>query len=117
MKAELAELLQRLPGKSTPKWPQGERFAVAFTHGTMLVEAYAPAGHDPQTPHVQDELYIVAAGNGEFIADGVRHAFGPGTVLFVAAGTEHRFENFSPDFATWAIFWGPPGGEKPTGPG
>jgi len=32
-------------------------------------------------------------------------------MLFVPAGVEHRFENFSDDFATWVIFYGPEGGE------
>jgi uncharacterized protein YjlB len=33
-------------------------------------------------------------------------------VLFVPAGTTHRFEDFSADFATWVVFWGPQGGER-----
>ena len=32
-------------------------------------------------------------------------------LLFVKAGHEHRFENFTDDFATWVIFYGPDGGE------
>jgi hypothetical protein len=24
----------------------------------------------------------------------------------------HRFEEFSADFATWVMFWGPKGGER-----
>jgi hypothetical protein len=32
-------------------------------------------------------------------------------VFFVPAGVAHRFERFSPDFATWVVFWGPHGGE------
>lgn len=28
------------------------------------------------------------------------------------AGTEHAFADFSDDFATWVIFWGPEGGQK-----
>jgi hypothetical protein len=43
---------------------------------------------------------------------GERHRFIAGTTFFVPAGAEHRFENFSPDFATWVVFWGPKGGEK-----
>lgn len=35
-----------------------------------------------------------------------------GDVLFAPAGIEHRFENFSDDFVTWVIFYGPVGGEK-----
>jgi hypothetical protein len=30
----------------------------------------------------------------------------------VPAGVEHRFEEFSGDFGTWVIFYGPEGGEK-----
>jgi mannose-6-phosphate isomerase-like protein (cupin superfamily) len=37
--------------------------------------------------------------------------FVPGDVLFVPAGKHHRFVEFTPDLITWAIFWGPPGGE------
>lgn len=111
MKADLADLLARLPGKVTPQWPGGERFVRALAHGTMAVEVYAPVGRDPQTPHAQDELYIVQAGRGELVVGGQRHACGPGTVLFVPAGVAHRFERFTPDFVTWVVFWGPPGGE------
>lgn len=111
MKASAAELLQRLPGKITEKWPAGERFITAFAHGSMSVELYAPVGHDPQTPHSQDELYFIHAGSGTFVLAGERHAFAPGTCFFVPAGVEHRFEEFTDDFATWVVFWGPEGGE------
>jgi mannose-6-phosphate isomerase-like protein (cupin superfamily) len=114
MKAELAELLSRLPGKVTPRWPEGERFVTAFAHGTMSVELYAPVGHDPQMPHAQDEVYIVQSGHGEFVLGGQRHGFGPGSAFFVPAGAPHRFEHFTGDFATWVVFWGPPGGEPAT---
>ena len=29
------------------------------------------------------------------------------------AGAVHRFHDFTPDFAVWAVFYGPEGGEKP----
>ena len=32
-------------------------------------------------------------------------------MIFVEAGVEHRFEEFSDDFAVYAVFWGPKGGE------
>tara|TARA_R110002073_G_scaffold49320_2_gene131727 strand:- start:169 stop:279 length:111 start_codon:yes stop_codon:yes gene_type:complete len=32
-------------------------------------------------------------------------------MIFVEAGAEHRFENFSEDFSTWVVFWGAEGGE------
>ncbi len=35
-------------------------------------------------------------------------------MLFVAAGAEHRFEDFTQDFAAWVVFYGPEGGERGT---
>jgi len=87
-------------------------FAKVMEHGSMSVEIYQPHKTDPQTPHRQDELYVVISGSGEFLNDGKRSKFGPGDVLFVHAGIEHRFENFTDDFVTWVIFYGPDGGEK-----
>jgi mannose-6-phosphate isomerase-like protein (cupin superfamily) len=112
MKASLPELLARLPGPRTVRWPEGERFVQAMAHGSMSVELYAPQGHDPQQPHAQDELYIVAAGSAEFVRNGERMLCAAGDVLFVPAEMEHRFERFSLDFSTWVVFWGPKGGEQ-----
>jgi mannose-6-phosphate isomerase-like protein (cupin superfamily) len=112
MKADVAELLKRLPGNVSEAWPQGERFVQALSHGSMSVELYAPMDQDPQSPHEQDELYIVHAGHGEFVLEGECHPFEAGTVFFVPAGAAHHFEKFSADFRTWVVFWGPKGGEK-----
>ena len=111
LKATAAELLHRLPGPRTQRWPEGERFATAFEHGSLQVELYAPLGRDPQTPHDRGEVYFVVAGTGDFIAGDERTPFRAGDALFVAAGIDHRFENFSPDFCTWVVFYGPIDGE------
>ena len=68
---------------------------------------YQPEGMDPQEPHSRDELYIVAAGTGQFIYAGESKPFGPGDLFFVPAGVDHRFEKFSKDFSTWVVFFGP----------
>ena len=90
----------------------GEPFAVALANGSMSVELYVPKGEDIQTPHDQDELYFIHSGTGEIVIAGNRHSFVPSMVFFVPAHVEHRFENFSADFMTWVVFWGPKGGEK-----
>lgn len=92
--------------------PPGSRSALLMQHGSMKLRYYAPPGSDPQMPHEQDELYVVASGRGTFFVAGQRVPFGPGDVLFAPAGAEHRFEGFSEDFATWVVFYGPPGGER-----
>lgn len=89
----------------------GERFIELLKHGTLSVEFYKPETVDLQTPHTRDEIYVVASGTGYFYNGTTREPFEPGEVLFVAAGVEHRFEDFSDDFATWVFFYGPEGGE------
>ena len=97
---------------SLEETPEGERYHYPIRHGSMRVGVYAPkAPHDPQSPHDQDELYIVISGRGVFVKGGERRAFAPGDVIFVEAGATHRFEEFGDDFATWVVFWGPKGGE------
>jgi mannose-6-phosphate isomerase-like protein (cupin superfamily) len=91
---------------------QVQLFAKMMEHGTMSVEIYKPIETDHQTPHQQDELYVIMNGSGEFVNNGARSIFNPGDVLFVPAGVAHRFENFTDDFVTWVIFYGPAGGEK-----
>lgn len=92
--------------------PDGDkRYFYPIRHGTMRVGLYAPRGRDAQQPHTQDEIYIVQKGSGTFLKGGERKAFKAGDVIFVEAGIEHRFEDFSDDFETWVVFWGPEGGE------
>ena len=86
-------------------------YGVPFRHGTLEVGFYAPRGADDQSPHPQDEVYVVLAGSGTFAEGDRRHAFGPGDLLFVPAGVDHRFLDFSDDLAVWVIFYGPEGGE------
>ena len=100
-----AELLRQLPG------PAGQRFAVALERGSLSIELYAPRGSDPQQPHTRDEVYVVVSGRGEFVNGSERHAFAPGDLLFVPAGVEHRFEQFTDDLAVWVVFYGPEGGD------
>jgi mannose-6-phosphate isomerase-like protein (cupin superfamily) len=91
--------------------PPGNLAVPALGHGSMVVEYYAPRGIDRQEPHTRDELYVVVAGSGTFLNGTTHHPFGPGDIIFVPAGVVHRFEEFSDDFATWVIFYGPQGGE------
>jgi mannose-6-phosphate isomerase-like protein (cupin superfamily) len=89
----------------------GELFATLFRHGSLEIEIYRPNGSDLQQPHTRDEVYVVISGSGYFVNGEVRRPFEAGEVLFVSAGTVHRFEDFSDDFATWVLFYGPEGGE------
>lgn len=91
----------------------GGTFVELFQHGSLVVEYYKPEKQDLQTPHDRDEIYVIAAGSGTFICDEKPSRFLTGDFLFVAAGTAHRFIDFTDDFATWVFFYGPKGGECP----
>jgi mannose-6-phosphate isomerase-like protein (cupin superfamily) len=84
----------------------GQRWVTIFKRGDLELEYYAPRGTDPQQPHTRVELYFVISGSGTFVIEGKRQPFGPGEVLYVAPQVPHHFEDFTQDFATWAIFAG-----------
>jgi mannose-6-phosphate isomerase-like protein (cupin superfamily) len=105
----VAEALQKLAAAGT-------RSVALFEHGSLQVKIYAPRGPngeliDPQQPHTRDEIYVVAQGRGVFYDGVTRRPFQTGDLLFAPAGSTHRFEDFSADFAVWVMFYGPEGGE------
>ena len=102
-----AEAQAGIPG------PGGERSISFLQRGSLDVKLSRPLAPNQQTPHAQDEVYIVIHGRGVLLHEGKRESFEAGDCLFVAAGTEHRFEDFREDLAVWVVFYGPPGGELP----
>jgi mannose-6-phosphate isomerase-like protein (cupin superfamily) len=103
----LAEAQLGIPG------PAGEHAVLVLQHGTLDVKLSFPECPNQQTQHEQNEVYVVIRGRGILFHDGERDPFESGDLLFVAAGTEHRFEDFTKDLAVWRIFYGPRGGEVP----
>ena len=87
-------------------------FTTILRHGSMTIEYFSPREVDTQTPHKQDEIYMVIKGHSSFYRDREKVSCRKGDILFVPAGVEHHFENFSDDFAVWVIFYGPEGGES-----
>ncbi len=56
--------------------------------GLYVLEAGAS---DPQSPHTEDELYVVMSGRGSVSVGGEVRPVRDGSVIFVGAGVEHRF--------------------------
>jgi len=111
MKISLESNLDKLPLPATKKWPEGVFDLETFGNGTMSLVLFAPKGIDHQTPHEQDELYIVVEGSGVLQVENETYAFDKGDALFVPAMKEHKFITFSEGIKMWAVFWGPKGGE------
>lgn len=66
---------------------------------------FAPEKTDYQTFHDENEYYFIARGSGELMIDGERFPTAAGNAFFVPAKVPHHFENFTDDFATWALFF------------
>jgi mannose-6-phosphate isomerase-like protein (cupin superfamily) len=111
MKISLRETLGKLPLPATEKWPQGVWDVTALERGSMSVLLFAPKHQDYQTPHSQDELYIVMRGSGTFLLEEQPIEIEAGDVLFVPARRAHHFARFTDDLLLWVVFWGPHHGE------
>lgn len=69
--------------------------------GLYVLEARATDG---QTPHTEDELYVVMSGRARItVGDEVRDVR-EGTIVFVAAGVTHRFHDIEERLVLFVAF-------------
>jgi mannose-6-phosphate isomerase-like protein (cupin superfamily) len=61
-------------------------------------------GIDDQTPHSEDEIYVVQRGRGKIVGPHGALDVSPGSVIFVEAGEEHRFTEITEHLALLVIF-------------
>ena len=61
-------------------------------------------GTDPQHPHAADEVYLVLAGRAELEVEGERIEVGPGRVVSVDQGADHRFVEITEDLQVLVVF-------------
>ena len=81
-----------------------ERYAEVLAQGRLSAGVYAPHQTDDRDTSSRDRFFVVLNGSGFSVAGDDREPFGPGDLLFVPAGVTQQFEDFTPDFAVWAIF-------------
>ncbi|WP_026212128.1 cupin domain-containing protein [Longispora albida] len=75
----------------------------------MSVGTYSiPAGGvDDQGVHREDEIYAVTSGRARIVTSDGEAEVGPGSVIFVPGGEEHRFVDITEDL-TLLVFFAPP---------
>lgn len=76
--------------------------------GTYCIPAGGP---DTQSPHTEDEIYVVTAGRAKIVTPSGAADVQPGSVIFVPAGEEHRFDEVTEDLALLVVF-GPAFGSR-----
>jgi quercetin dioxygenase-like cupin family protein len=69
--------------------------------GTYSIPA---GGTDDQSPHTEDEIYVVTAGRATLESAGDKAEVRPGSVIYVPAGEVHRFTEIAEDLAVVVFF-------------
>ena len=64
----------------------------------------AAGGVDDQSPHREDEVYVVTVGAASLEVEGRRTPVGPGTVAFVPRRADHRFVEVTEDLEVSVVF-------------
>jgi len=105
----LAELLRT--GQATDKLYHEFLRVPALSGGLYVLEA---GSTDPQSPHGEDEVYVVMDGRGQIVVGEEVQPVEAGTVVYVAAGVEHRFLNITERLAV-LVFFAPPEGSVKRG--
>ena len=106
---------------SAPDVAEPNHWIVHLSSDDLSLGTYCiPAGGlDDQTPHTEDEIYVVRSGRATLKAGtgpaGVSTAeVGPGSVIFVPAGETHTFTDVTEDLAL-LVFFAPPYGSRAAG--
>ena len=76
--------------------------------GTYCIPA---GGLDDQSPHGEDEIYVVMTGRARIVTPDRTADVGPGSVIFVPAGEDHKFEGITEDLTLLVVF-GPAYGSR-----
>ena len=73
----------------------------AMSAGLYVLTA---GGSDPQGPHHEDEMYYVVRGRARMRAGQENRTVRQGSVIFVAAGVEHRFYDIEEELVVMVFF-------------
>ena len=111
--------MQVIAGAGTYTPPDGaepNQWIVHLNSADLSVGSYSiPAGgQDDQTPHTEDEIYVVQSGRATLVTTSGIVDVGPGSVVFVPAGERHKFTEVSEDLALLVVF-APPYGSRAAG--
>jgi mannose-6-phosphate isomerase-like protein (cupin superfamily) len=98
-----------------PNGAEPNDWIVHLSNDDLSVGTYSiPAGGvDDQSPHTEDEIYVVRSGRATLVTDSGTAGVGPGSVVFVPAGERHRFTEITEDLAMIVVFAPPYGSRAP----
>jgi mannose-6-phosphate isomerase-like protein (cupin superfamily) len=96
---DLEEIRQKLTGK-----PAQYREFLNVPALNCGVYFLAAGSTDMQSPHDDDEVYLVLSGKARMKLEGVEKPVGPGSLLYISATTEHSFFEIEEDMTLLVVF-------------
>ncbi len=99
-------MIWELDGLEAARAASGQRYhefisVPDLSGGIYVLDAGAT---DTQSPHSEDELYVVMEGSGTVRVGAEDRPVCPGSVVFVAAGVEHRFHDITERLVLLVMF-------------
>ena len=93
-------------GRYTSPGDTGADYLEHLRRPDLSVGTYSlrPGAVDTQSPHAEDEIYVVTAGRAQFTSGGRTVDLAPGTTLFVPAHEVHFFHDITEDLALLVVF-------------
>jgi mannose-6-phosphate isomerase-like protein (cupin superfamily) len=87
---------------------ENQRFREFLNVPSMTAGLYVLAANaaDDQSAHERDELYHVISGRATLLVGQAEHPVGPGSVVFVRRGVEHRFQGITEELRVLVLFAG-----------
>lgn len=86
--------------------PAGHNYFELIRVPAMSAGLYVlqPGEPDQQTPHREDELYVVVGGRATIRVGNEDRAVAPGCTVFVPAGVEHHFHSIQSELQVLVVF-------------
>jgi mannose-6-phosphate isomerase-like protein (cupin superfamily) len=100
-------------GKWAAPDESGATYVEHLTTADLSVGTYSlrAGADDRQSPHTEDEIYVVRSGRAKFTSGAKTIDANEGDVLFVPSGEAHRFHDIVEDLAL-LVFFGPAEGSR-----
>lgn len=100
-------------GQFAPAPDGAPNYVTHLSSADLSIGTYSiPAGGvDDQSPHSEDEVYVVSSGRATLVVPDASAEVGPGSVVFVPAGERHTFTSITEDL-TLLVFFAPPYGTR-----
>jgi mannose-6-phosphate isomerase-like protein (cupin superfamily) len=99
-------LIKEAGAYTPPDGTEANQWIVHLSNDDLSLGTYSiPAGGvDDQSPHTEDEIYVVRSGRATLVATSGIVDIGPGSVVFVPAGERHKFTEITEDLTLIVVF-------------